>query len=90
MLTLAMLGLALAGDGWMNEDVELIRWPEAEAEKQVTVAQVKKGAKVEILLVDEEAKLTRVRSGDDFGWAASSAVSDEAPKKEGDGAPAAP
>jgi len=95
MLTLAMIGLALAGDGWMNEDAELIRWPEADVEKQVSVASVKVGEKVEVLVVDEEAKLTRVRSGDDFGWVASDKVSDEDPAESGgekseDGAPAAP
>ena len=74
----------------MVEDVELIRWPEADVEKLVTVAAVKKGAKVEVLAVDDDAKLTRVRSGDDFGWVASDKVADEAPKKDGDATEAVP
>ena len=87
MLTLAMIGLALAGDGWMNEDAELIRWPEADVEKQVLVAEVKSGAKIEVLVVDEDAGMTRVRNGDDFGWVVSDKVSDEDPaKKDGAGA----
>ena len=41
----------------------------------------------EVLVVDEDAGMTRVRNGDDFGWVVSDKVSDEDPaKKDGAGA----
>ena len=81
MFTLLLtMGIALAQDvgdkRFVTSDVKLLRYPDA---TEVS-ANVKKGAKVEVVVVGET--LIRVRSGRDFGWIPSELLSEEAPAEK--------
>ncbi len=61
-------------DAYLVDTVDLARWSDSE----VTVKQLAKGDKVEI--VAENGDMTRVRKGTTFGWVASAMLTDTPPE----------
>lgn len=74
---LLLLSTAFADDAWLITNNDLVRWPDGDP---VAVKALTEGAKVEILVADEALGLTRVRSGIDFGWVPSDALTLDEPE----------